>query len=628
MEQLGLSFLLGISYGMVLFLIAVGLSLVLGIMGVLNLAHGVIFMVGGYIGITVAKLTNNFIYGIFAGALAGGILGLLMERGVLRFLYKQILEQVLVTFGFVYIITNATYWIWGTWPKSAYIPSLLAGSIPIGQVEFPVYRFGILVIGGAICLGLWWLQEKTKYGSVVRAGMDDAQMVSGLGVNLTPITIGAFFFGSALAGSAAVLGAPLLGFVNPNTGADMLFVALAVVIVGGVGSVQGALAGALLIGTINTLAVTYFPGIAVFAQYLLMVLILLLRPSGLLGRKITTAGDRKGRDRAPVIAVEKRALHFPHYLVILAPIMIIGLLAVVWPPFAPLYIVSLLTKILIFGLLVMSLDLLVGFSGLWSFCQASFFGVAAYTTGLLITRYGVTSFWLSAPAGLLMAMITAAAIGVISLRVSAVYFLLITFALGQLIYGVALKWRSIAGDIGLTNVPYPALGFFSWDSPLGMYYFVLMVFLICALVLYLITKSPFGLSLQGIRDNEIRMSSLGYNTWLYKFLAFMIGGLFSGVAGILYVHYNGLITPVDINASASGFLWLMLVIGGTGTLWGALFGSFVIISLQYIISILTPERWPLFVGACFIVSVMFLREGTFPYLVNLWEKVRYFYVKS
>jgi branched-chain amino acid transport system permease protein len=124
------------------------------------------------------------------------------------------------------------------------------------------------------------------------------------------------------------------------------------------------------------------------------------------------------------------------------------------------------------------------------------------------------------------------------------------------------------------------------------------------------------------------MSSLGYNTWLYRFLAFIIGGLFSGVAGILYVHYNGLITPMDINVSASGFLWLMLVIGGTGTLWGALVGSFVIILLQNIISMLTPERWPLIVGACFIVSVMFLRGGIFPYLVNLWEKVRYFYVKS
>ncbi len=628
MEQFGLSFLLGISYGMVLFLIAVGLSVVLGFMGILNLAHGVIFMIGGYTGITVARSTDNFIYGILAGGLASGILGLLMERGVLRFLYKQILDQVLVTFGFVYIITNAAYWIWGTFPMAAYVPSGLAGSISIGEVQFPLHRLTILAIGGGVCLGLWWLQEKTRYGAVVRAGMDDVQMVSGLGINVVPITIATFFLGSALAGSAAILGGPILGFVNPGTGTDILFIALAVVIVGGVGSVQGTLAGALIIGVINTLATTYVPGLAMFSMYLLMVLILLLRPSGLLGRKITQADDRKGKARVIFMPVEKRARHLASYLVIPALVMIIGFFATVWPLFAPLYIVSLLTKVLIFGLLVMSLDLLVGFSGLWSFCQASLFGVAAYTTGLLVTRYGVTSFWLSAPAGLLMAMFAAAAIGVISLRVSAVYFLLITFALGQLIYGVAVRWRSIAGDIGLTGVPYPALGFFSWDSPVGMYYFVLIVFLICALALYLITKSPFGLSLQGIRDNEIRMSSLGYNTWLYKFLSFVIGGLFAGVAGILYIHYNGLITPVDINVSASGFLWLMLIIGGAGTLWGALLGSCVIISLQYIISILTPEHWPLFIGASFIASVVFLRGGIFRYLVNLWENVRPSYAKS
>ena len=612
---------------MVLFLIAVGLSVVLGFMGILNLAHGVIFMIGGYTGITVARSTDNFIYGILAGGLASAMLGLLMERGVLRFLYKQILDQVLVTFGFVYIITNTAYWIWGTFPMAAYVPSGLAESISIGEVQFPLHRLAILVIGGAVCLGLWWLQEKTRYGAVVRAGMDDAQMVAGLGINVTPITIVTFFLGSALAGSAAILGGPILGFVNPGTGTDILFIALAVVIIGGVGSVQGTLAGALIIGVINTLATTYLPELAMFSMYLLMVLILLFRPSGLLGRKITQTDERKGKARVAFMLVEKRAPPLAFYLLILVSVMIIGLF-VVWPLFAPLYIVSLLTKVLIFGLLVMSLDLLVGFSGLWSFCQAALFGVAAYTTGLLITRYGVTSFWLSAPAGLLMAMFAAAAIGVISLRVSAVYFLLITFALGQLIYGVAVRWRSIAGDIGLTGVPYPALGFFSWDSPIGMYYFVLIAVLLCALALYLITKSPFGLSLQGIRDNETRMRSLGYNTWLYKFLSFVIGGGFAGVAGILYIHYNGLITPVDINMSASGFLWLMLIIGGAGTLWGALLGSCVIISLQYFISILTPERWPLFIGASFIASVIFLRGGIFRYLLNLWENVRPSYVKS
>ncbi len=286
MEAVLVTLLNGISYGMVLFLIAAGLSLVLGFMGILNLAHGAIFMVGGYVGIAVAQATGNFIYGVLAGILASGLLGLLIERATLRYLHKQVLEQVLVTFGFVYIIANATLWVWGAWPKPAFIPYILAGSASIGVFQFPVHRFAIIVIGAAICFGLWWLQEKTRLGAIIRAGMDDAQMTSGIGINLTPITIGAFGFGSALAGLAAVVGTLFLGFMDPGIGTRLLFVALAVVVVGGVGSVQGALAGALLIGTINTLATTYFSELGLFTMYILMVLILLLRPSGLLGRRV------------------------------------------------------------------------------------------------------------------------------------------------------------------------------------------------------------------------------------------------------------------------------------------------------------------------------------------------------
>jgi branched-chain amino acid transport system permease protein len=309
------------------------------------------------------------------------------------------------------------------------------------------------------------------------------------------------------------------------------------------------------------------------------------------------------------------------------PCIIVCLFAVICPLFFPLYLTSLLTKILIFGLLVMSLDLLVGYSGLLSFCQAAIFGIGAYTAGILVTRFGIESFWLSAPAGLLMAAFLAGIIGVIALRTSGVYFLLVTLALGQLVYCAAVRWTAISGEIGLTGVPYPNLGF-SLSSPTGIYYFVLVVVCVCSFLLYIITKSPFGVSLQGIRENEVRMRSLGYNTWLYRFIAFVISGLFAGMAGILYVHYNGLITPSDVDVIASGFLWLMLIIGGTGTLWGALLGSFVVLSLQYWISVLTPERWPLIVGACFIASVMFLRGGVYPHLANLWGKVSHLYIKS
>lgn len=285
MDILAVGILGGVSYGFVLFLIATGLSLVLGLMGIVNVSHGALFMTGAYMGLTVAKLTGSLIIGILAGAILAGIVSLIIERLFLCQLYKQELEQILVTFGFVYIITNLHLWIYGAWPKSAFVPSILSGSMTIGRFGFPIHRLAVIMMGGALCVGLWWLQEKTKIGARIRAGMDDAEMVSGLGINLRPINIGAFCLGAILAGFAGVVGAPVLGGVNLNTGTDIFFVAIAVCIVGGVGSVQGALVGAVLIGIATTLVSTYFPVLAMFVMYILMVLILIFKPSGLLGRK-------------------------------------------------------------------------------------------------------------------------------------------------------------------------------------------------------------------------------------------------------------------------------------------------------------------------------------------------------
>jgi len=306
----------------------------------------------------------------------------------------------------------------------------------------------------------------------------------------------------------------------------------------------------------------------------------------------------------------------------LVPYVVIGLILIVWPPFAGAALVGLITKILIFALLAMSLDFVNGFCGLWSFCQGALFGVGAYTTGVLISRFGITSFWLSAPAAILLAVLVAAAFGFVALRVSAVYFLVITFALGQLVYSITLKWTSITGGSnGLGGIPYPDLGFaFSW-SYISYYYFTLIICVICFLLVYRVIKSPFGLSIQGVRENEIRMRLLGYNTWLLKYVAFIVGGLFAGVAGVLYIYYNAAIAPAQVGVAMSGLLWFITIIGGVGTLWGALIGSAIVTLLQYYVSIFAPERWPIIFGASFVVSVMFLRAGVFPYLRSLWAKV-------
>lgn len=309
----------------------------------------------------------------------------------------------------------------------------------------------------------------------------------------------------------------------------------------------------------------------------------------------------------------------------LVPAVVVVLFLMTLPIFADLAFISLFTKILIFGLLVMSLDLLVGYTGLLAFGHAAFFGIAAYTTAILTRHYDITSFWLAAPAGVVMAVFAACIFGFVALRVSGIYFLLITLAMGQLVYGIVhtsvgpLGAFTGASD-GIGGVPYPEIFGFSFVAE-TYYYFAFVAFAVCSLFLYWITKSPFGYGLQGIRESAIRARALGYNTWLYQYIAFIIAGLFAGVAGVLYIYYNGFISPEGVGIGASGLLWLMLIIGGSGTLWGSLIGSGVILVLQYFVGGFTPERWPLILGVCFVGVIMFFRGGILPQFTHLWKKV-------
>lgn len=300
-----------------------------------------------------------------------------------------------------------------------------------------------------------------------------------------------------------------------------------------------------------------------------------------------------------------------------APVTVILIFLLVSPKWLDISIISLLTKILIFGLLAMSLDIVFGYAGLWSFCHAGLFGVAAYTNGVLIQHYGITSFWIAAPLSILMAAGVSALFAWVGLRVSGIYFLLITLALGQLIFSVAFEWKKITGGSqGLINIPYPDIGVVL--SPTRYYYFTLIIVLGCGIVLHRFLKSPFGYSLRGIRENETRMISLGFNVWRHKFIAFVVSGAFAGIAGILYVHYNGVINPAGVDMASSGLIAIMVLIGGSGTLWGGMLGSAVIYLLSHFVSLFTPERWPLILGACFVGAVMFARRGLYLQCCKLW----------
>jgi branched-chain amino acid transport system permease protein len=276
----------GIAFGMVLFLVSSGLSIVMGIMGITNLSHGVLYMLGAYAGWQVAVgWKMNFWLAAIVGGIAAGLIGLFIERVFLSRLYRQGNEQVLVTFGFILIITNVVLWIWGGRFRMQFTDPALMGTISIGGMPFSKTRIAIIVVGLIVAAVLWWLQDRTRVGAIVRAGMDDREMIMGLGINLPLVSALVFFMASFLAGFGGVIGSQLIG-PNPGMGLDMLLLALIVTIVGGVGKVQGALVGGLLIGIIDTFGKALFPAFGLFTMYLALIIILLIRPSGLLGRKI------------------------------------------------------------------------------------------------------------------------------------------------------------------------------------------------------------------------------------------------------------------------------------------------------------------------------------------------------
>ncbi len=277
----------GVSYGMVLFLIASGMSIVMGVMGISNLAHGALYMIGAYVGWQVFKGFHlPFTLAVILGGVAAGLVGLFIERVFLRRLYKQPNEQVLLTYGFVYIVTNLCIWIWQGWARMPFTARALFRPIKAGALRLAPSRLLIIGVGGAMAILLWYLQDRTRIGAMVRAGMDDKEMAQGMGINMELVSTVVFFVAAFIAGLSGVLGAQLMG-VNSQLGGDILLLAMVVVIVGGVGSIQGALLGGLLIGLVDTFGKVLFPQMAMFSIYLVMIIILVARPKGLLGKGST-----------------------------------------------------------------------------------------------------------------------------------------------------------------------------------------------------------------------------------------------------------------------------------------------------------------------------------------------------
>src|ERR1041385_7121706 len=284
------------------------------------------------------------------------------------------------------------------------------------------------------------------------------------------------------------------------------------------------------------------------------------------------------------------------------------------------FVILLATRAMSFAILTMSLDILLGSTGLASLGQAAYFGVGAYLTAVLATKWSFGlgwDFWLVVLLGMLFGAALAAVFGLLAIRASGVYFLMITLALGQCVWGLAYRWNSLTGgDNGINLGVRPKFGIDLSDQ-VTFFYLVLAIFSLSLLAMYVLVRSPFGRSLAGIRERELRMKILGYNTWLHKYIAFIIAGAFGGLSGVLWAHPAGIVSPVNVELTTSVDALLMAVLGGAGTLIGSVIGAVIVFGLREYLSTVVPW-WQYVLGGVYVLTIFYLPTG----LMGIPERIR------
>ncbi|WP_440770283.1 ABC transporter permease [Natronorubrum sp. DTA28] len=609
----------GLTIGVVYVLLAAGLSVIFGVMHVINFAHGELFALGAYFALALVVPFGGtaFFVALFAAPLLVGLIGVAIERYTVRPLYgRNPLYHILLTFGLVLVINDLIYLVWGTGSVNLPVPEILTGTINVLGINASVYNTFIIVFGGAMALAVWAMLEYTKYGLIIRAGSQDRQMVRNLGIDIDRYYSLVFGMGAAL---AAVAGIILGGYqaVSPEMGMSVIIPAFVIVVLGGLGSFKGAVVGGLAVGIIQTFLRHYAPIFEGLVIFLLMIAVLLIRPRGLFGVETEEEGGDllTGTDGGLLDNRTRKRLG----------LAMVGLLAViplgVGTLYSP-YAVTLMIEIIIWGLFALSLDFVMGYTGLVSLGHALFYGLGAYAVAITLLHVSQSAF-----VAIGLAIVISAAIawfvGYLSIRVGGVYFAMITLAFAELFYNMLYRLDITGGSEGLfgistyyglagMGIELHDIGLFIGPVALtgqSLFYYIALGALVAS---FLLTRrmlnSPFGSVLKSIRENEQRATFIGYETTIYKRRAFVISGALAGLAGGLFTLNSGYATPSFAYWLHSGEVIVMVILGGMGTLYGPIIGAGVFFGLEEILTGFTG-RWRLVLGTIFVLFVIFLPRG-------------------
>ena len=610
MDFLFIQFLNGLASASSLFLVASGLTIIFGVSRIVNFAHGSFYMLGAYIAWSLVTWLPRGMLGFWGGVLVAavivGLIGVIIEVLLLRRIYRAPeLFQLLATFGVVLIVQDVALAIWG--PQDLMGPRApgLRGSVEIVGQRFPEYELLLILIGPVVLAALWLLFHKTRWGTLVRAATQDREMVAALGVNQRLLFTSVFFLGSVLAGLGGAIQLPREA-VNLHMDLEIIAEVFVVTVVGGMGSVTGAYLAALIISLLHAFGILVFPQITLVLMFLVMAVVLVVRPYGLLGRPISHPHAAVGHIE-PLIRPAPQALR-------LAGLAALVLLLLV-PLIAGDYSLRVLTEISIFILFAASLHFMMGPGGMVSFGHAAYFGLGAYGAALAFR-------FLAAPMeiGLALAPLAAGLAGIVFgwfvVRLSGVYLAMLTLAFAQICWSIAFQWVELTGgDNGILGV-WPS----AWvDDTTAYYYLALAVCVAGTLALRRVIFSPFGYALRAGRDSPLRAESIGLSVRRIQWAAFALAAVFAGLAGGLFAYAKGSVFPTYISIPKSVDALLMVLLGGVQTVTGPIVGAAVYVSLHEQL-VRWTELWRLVLGLVIVVLVLAFPQGLAGAARQAWER--------
>lgn len=606
-EVLLFQILIGLINGSFYVMLSLGLAVIFGLLRIINFAHGAQFMMGAFCAVLFARYAGlNYWTALIGAPILIGILGLIVERTLLRRIYHlDHLYSLILTFGLALFIEGIFRAAFGGMAVGYHEPPILAGGWSLGLLFLPKYRAWVFGSSLFLCVVTWFVIERTRIGAYLRASTENPILVRAFGINVPLLLTLTYGGGVALAAIAGVMAAPIYT-VDPSMGSGLMIIVFAIVVIGGVGSILGAIVSGYALGLIEGVTRYFYPEGANIAVFVVMIIILLVKPTGFFGRGMDGTTSRQ----AP--APGSLRSHPALMAAVLAALLV-----------APFVLYSgFMMKFLCYALFAGAFNLLLGYVGLLSFGQAAFYGTAAY-----ITAYALKAWGWNPEFAILFGVATAALLGFvfakIATRMQGISFGMITLALGQVVYFVFLRSSFTGGENGLQGVPRGRLfGLIDLNDPLAMYYFTLALFLIGMAIIYRTVHSPFGAVLRAIRENEPRAVSLGYEPNGYTVRAIVISAAIAGLAGATQSLVFQIATLSDVDFIMSGQAILMTLVGGAGTILGPLVGAAVIVAMeQYLASfgsLVTTIQ-----GAVFVVCVLAFRRGIVGELGSLlrWSKL-------